>query len=217
MVVSKRSIVVLSLSLVIFISSTLMDFRAQLNSAIGNFLIIDDDLRPVDVIHVIAGHDFRAEYAIQLYKQGYAKLLFFTGGWCKGHGYFHGEHARQLAIEAGIPPEAVAFDDSNVLSTYDEVLLLKKYLADHQSTYRTIMVVSDPFHMRRAKWTYQQILGRKYKLVMAPVPFAQTPFKQQWWADRASANYVKVEYEKLVFYFFRYQLNIQWLARYDVY
>lgn len=214
---SKRSIVVLSLSLVILLSSTLMDFRIQLNSAIGNFLIIQDNLRPADVIHVIAGDDYRTEYAIQLYKQGYAKMLFFTGGWCKKHEYYHGAHAKQLALEAGIPAEAVAFDDSNVLSTHDEVLLLKRYLDENQPSYRTIMVISDPFHMRRAKWTYRQILGVGYKLIMAPVPFDQTSFTRQWWTNPASEYFVKDEYKKLVFYFFRYQLNIQWLARYDKY
>src|SRR6185369_3491184 len=57
-------------------------FREQWLIAIGNFLIVDDKLHPADVIHVIAGDDYRTDYAIQLYKQGYAKTIFFTGGWC---------------------------------------------------------------------------------------------------------------------------------------
>ena len=40
---------------------------------IGNFLIVEDQLHPADVIHVIAGDDYRTDYAIQLYKQGYGK------------------------------------------------------------------------------------------------------------------------------------------------
>ena len=54
-------------------------FREQWLMAIGNFLIVQDQLHSGDVIHVIAGNDYRTDYAIQLYKQGYAKTIFFTG------------------------------------------------------------------------------------------------------------------------------------------
>jgi len=37
---------------------------------IGDFLVVEDDLRPADVIHIIAGDDYRTDYAIQLYQQG---------------------------------------------------------------------------------------------------------------------------------------------------
>ncbi len=193
------------------------DFPAQTISAIGDALIVKDELRPVDVIQVIAGDDYRTEYAIQLYQRGYAKMLFFTGGWCIFHGYNHGAHAQQMAMEAGIPAQAIATDDSKVLSTYDEALLLAKYLAKNQPTYRSIMVVSDPFHMRRVQWTYRHIFGSQITAIMAPVPFTQTPYTERWWTDQASSKYVREEYEKLVYYFLRYQLNMKWLARYDVY
>jgi uncharacterized SAM-binding protein YcdF (DUF218 family) len=192
-----------------------MDFRDQIRSSIGNFLIIEDILSPVDVIHVIAGDEYRTEYAIQLYRQGYARQLFFTGGWCIYHGYYHGEHGLELALAAGIPREAIAFDDSPTSSTYDEALLLQKYLDQTQSVSQSVMVVSDPFHMRRSQWTYQHIFGDRNKILMAPVPFNQTPFKQQWWTDATSAKYVRDEYKKLTYYFFRYQLNIHWLVVFD--
>ncbi len=216
MLVSKRWRVVLVCMIVFFLFTTMMDFPAQTIGAIGDALIVRDNLAPVDVIHVIAGDDYRTQYAIQLYQQGYAKILFFTGGWCTFHGYYHGAHALQLALEAGIPRQAIAYDDSKVLSTYDEALLLAKYLAESHPDYRSMMVVSDPFHMRRARWTYRHIFGKRLAILMAPVPFAQTPFTQQWWADKSSSNYVREEYKKLVYYFFRYQLNLKWLARYDV-
>ncbi len=217
MSLTKPSRFILIFTITLLLATAMTDFSAQTISAIGDALIVKDELRPVDVIHVIAGDDYRTQYAIQLYLQGYAKTLFFTGGWCIFHGYNHGEHARQLALEAGIPPQAIAYDDSKVLSTYDEALLLASYLAKNQPTYRSIMVVSDPFHMRRVQWTYRHIFGRQLTAYMAPVPFAQTPYTARWWTDAASSKYVKEEYGKLVYYFFRYQLNMQWLARYDVY
>jgi len=215
---SKRTYVIFIIFIVALLGlSAFMLLRDQIRLKIGDYLIIQDNLQPVDVIHVIAGDDYRTQYAIQLYQQGYAKMLFFTGGWCIYHGYNHGAYALQLAMDAGIPRSAVAYDDSTVLSTYDEVLLLQKYLVENQPAFHTIMVVSEPFHMRRAQWTYRHVMGKGFTFLMAPVPFSQTPFKQQWWTDRLSLSNVKEEYIKLVFYFFRYQLNIKWLASFDKY
>jgi len=218
MPLSKRNLVIsIILIVVIILLSTLLIFRDQIRLLIGGYLLVQDNLYPVDVIHVIAGDDYRTEYAIQLYKQGYAKLLFFTGGWCVEHEYFHGEHGLELALEAGVPREAVAYDETQVMSTYDEALLLKKYLNEKQPSYQSVMVVSDQFHMRRSQWTYRHILGKGFTIIMAPVPFNQTPIKQQWWTDAASQKYVEDEYKKMVYYFFRYQLNLKWLAIFDKY
>ena len=217
MVLSKRSLVVLVLSAGFCLFTTIMDFPTHTIAMIGDSLVIRDALVPVDILQVIAGEDYRTEYAIQLYQQGFAKTLFFTGGWCNQHGYFHGAHAQDLALAAGVPRQAIVYDDSQVFSTYDEVVLLKKYLASKQPTYRSIMVVSDPFHMRRSQWTYRHVLGKEYTTIMAPVPLEQTPFTQNWWSDKASSQYVVNEYQKLIFYYFRYQLNMHWLAVLDKY
>ena len=54
---------------------------------------------------------------------------------------------------------------------------------------------------------------------MAPVPFEQTPYQQQWWKDERSKRYVKEEYQKFVYYIARYQLSWgplkEWLASLD--
>ena len=54
-------IVVLGMSLVFFGERRLRQ--------IGDFLITPDTLRPADVIHVIAGEDFRMDHAFQLYME----------------------------------------------------------------------------------------------------------------------------------------------------
>jgi uncharacterized SAM-binding protein YcdF (DUF218 family) len=190
-------------------------FRQRILLSIGNYLTFVDSLSPVDVIHVIAGGDYRTDYAIQLYKQGYAKTIFFTGGWCSTHGYYHGIHGQELALSQGVPPDAIAYDDSSVTSTYEETVRLKAWMDQHLVSVQSVMVVSDPFHMRRARWTNRFVLGKAIKIIMAPVPFDQTPYQQQWWTDQASTRYVKDEYKKLAYYYFRYGLSIKWLAFLD--
>jgi uncharacterized SAM-binding protein YcdF (DUF218 family) len=194
-------------------------FREQILLLIGDYLVVQDALNPADVIHVIAGEDYRTDYAFQLYRQGYAKTIFFTGGWCETHLYGHGVHAREKAILQGIPLDAIASDDSQVMSTYMEAERLKDWIARNGSPVKSIIVVSDPFHMRRARWTYQKVFGSEVQIQMAPVPFKRTPYQRTWWRDTVSSNYVEDEYLKFVFYQFRYQycwgFFRRWLSSFD--
>ena len=186
---------------------------------IGDFLIVQDTLKPADVIHVIAGEDYRTDYAFQLYKQGYGKTVFFTGGWCESHLYGHGARAREKALAQGLPLNAIASDDSEVMSTYMEAERLKEWIARNSYPVRSIIVVSDPFHMRRARWAYQKVFGDQIQIQMAPVPFDITPYQHTWWKDQESRIYVRDEYSKLIYYLFRYQFSWgffkEWLVSLD--
>jgi uncharacterized SAM-binding protein YcdF (DUF218 family) len=187
---------------------------------IGDFLYIQDTLEPADVIHVIAGDDYRTDYAIQLYKKGYGEKIFFTGGWCEIHHYWHGEHAKERSLAQGVPLDAIVIDDSKVLSTYMEAEKLKEWMTKRLEPVRSVTVVSDPFHMRRARWTYQNLFGDTIKLLMAPVPFDLTPYQRVWWRDRESRENVKDECSKYIYYILRYRLSQgglrEWLASLDV-
>jgi uncharacterized SAM-binding protein YcdF (DUF218 family) len=204
---------------VVLVCATLFLAREPILLAIGDFLVVQDKLQPADVIHVIAGSDYRTDYAIQLYQEGYGSKIFFTGGWCTFHHLYHGQHGRELALEQGVPPEAIAIDESQVTSTYAEVVQLKEFITQSQAPVRSVIVVSDPYHMRRARWTYRHVLGDQVSVLMAPIPFESSPYQRRWWTDEASRQYVKNEYLKTLYYYARYQLSggpLQgWLASLD--
>jgi len=194
-------------------------FRERELLYLGDFLVPKDHLHPADVIHVIAGEDNRTDYALRLYKQGYGKILFFTGGWCETHHYHHGEHARARGLSQGVSEDAIAFDDSSVTSTYLEVQKLKGWIARSPIPIHSVIVVSDPFHMRRARWSCKKVLGDSFDVQMAPVPFEWTSYRRRWWTDPASRKYVRDEYKKFVYYILRYQISRgrfrNWLASMD--
>lgn len=194
-------VVLISLSIILIL------FRQRWLMLIGDFLVIQDTLHSADVIHVIAGEDYRTDYAIQLYKAGYGKTLFFTGGWCKFHLYNHGEHAEERSLAQGIALDAIAFDDSGVTSTYMEAERLKEWIEHSSYPVRSIIVVSDPFHMRRVRWTYRKVFGNNMEIQMAPVPFERTPYQRTWWQNWESRKYVQDEYSKFTYYLFRYQYS----------
>jgi uncharacterized SAM-binding protein YcdF (DUF218 family) len=201
--------------IILTIAFSLLLFKEQVFHGIGNYLVIQDNLSPADIVHVVAGEDYRTVYAIDLYQQGLAKQIFFTGGVCQYHGYDHSEHGMQLARAQAVPQEALASDSTPVKSTYDEAVLLKAYLDQNPQPGRSVIVVSDPFHMRRARWTYQRVLGDEVKVMMAPVPFDRLNYRSDWWKDPAAQRYILDEYTKGIYYFLRYQLSWNWLARFD--
>jgi len=207
------------LAAVLLVSTSLYLIREPVLLAIGDFLVVQDELEPADVIHVIAGPDDRTDYAIQLYQQGYGKQIFFTGGWCVFHDYYHGQHGQERALEQGVSPEAIAFDDLQVTSTYAEVVQLRDFITHSQAPVRSVIVVSDPHHMRRARWTFWQVLGDEIMVLMAPVPFDMSLYRRRWWTDEESRKYVKDEYLKMAYYYARYQFGVgplgEWLASFD--
>jgi Uncharacterized conserved protein len=207
------------LIVLIGLSTTLILSREQWLLLIGDFLIVQDTLQPADVIHIIAGEDYRTDYAIQLYKEGYGKTLFFTGGWCTKHQYKHGEHAEQRSLAQGVPSSNIAFDESTVTSTYMEAERLKEWISQSSTPIRSVIVVSDPFHMRRVRWTYKRVLGKDIEVRMAPVPFRLTPYQRSWWMDWSGRKYIKEEYTKYFYYILRYQFSWgkfhEWLVSLD--
>jgi uncharacterized SAM-binding protein YcdF (DUF218 family) len=194
--------------------------REPILLSIGDFLVVRDDLQPADVIHVIAGSDnTRIDYAIQLYQQGYAKKIIFTGGWCPCLEANAAEYGRERALQQGIPPQAIAVDGSEVTSTYAEIGELKELIIHSQVPIRSVIGVSDAYHMRRARWTYRHVLGDQVNVEMAPVPFDSSPYQRRWWTDGASRQYIKDEYLKIAYYYARYQFGVgplgKWLASLD--
>jgi uncharacterized SAM-binding protein YcdF (DUF218 family) len=213
-----KPILVIIVSVALF-CVTLFLVRKPILLAIGDFLVVQDELRPADVIHVISGPDDRTDHAIQLYRQGYGGQLFFTGAWCSTIQANHAQHGKERSIEQGVPPQAIAIDGSLVDSTYSETVKLKEFMAPSQASIRSVIVVSDPHHMRRAHWTYRHLLGDQVSVQMAPVPFGVSPYQRRWWTDEKSRQYVKNEYLKIAYYYARYQFGVgplgEWLASLD--
>ena len=118
-----------------------------------------------------------------------------------------------------IPGEAIAIDENAVLTTHDEAVLLKNYIDAHPDTGKTVALVTDPWHARRARWIYQKVLGDDITLYMLPVLRTRTDFPKYWWTEASSRQRVWNEYVKLGFYLFRYQIATgyfrSWLFQFE--
>jgi uncharacterized SAM-binding protein YcdF (DUF218 family) len=218
MLIGKRYMTLIPI-LLLLILVLVIGLRIPVLLMLGDFLVVQDNLHQADIIHVISGLDYRTDYGIQLMKEGYGRQIFFTGPWCSEIQDVHANRGAQRALSQGISPLAIATDSTEIISTYEEATRLK-YLINQSSTpVKSVIIVSDPFHMRRALWTYRRVLGKGIDIQMAPVPFERTPFQREWWEDSTSSNMVKEEYLKYIYYLIRYGLNWEplsnWLATFD--
>lgn len=94
----------------------------------------------------------RTRTACDLYRQGYAPLLIFSGG--PGDGAIHEtESMRTYALTQGVPAEAIIldYDGLNTDHTVDNTVILFR-----QHQVRTALAVSHFYHLPRVKMTYRR-------------------------------------------------------------
>jgi uncharacterized SAM-binding protein YcdF (DUF218 family) len=89
----------------------------------------------------------RIKHAIGLYKSGHVQAIVFTGGVGKDDQLAESEVARQYAIQQGIPAERIFYETCS--KTTRENLQEAKKILDQQGL-ETILIVSDPLHMKRS-------------------------------------------------------------------
>lgn len=125
------------------------------------FLILHDaridGAKPSDCIIVLGAAAYhtrpspvfeeRIRHAISLYQRGMAPIIVFTGGYGAGAAYAESEVARTYAIKAGIPASAILVETvsrTTVENLREAALLMHRHGMD------SAVIVSDPWHLRRA-------------------------------------------------------------------
>lgn len=153
-----------------------------------------------DAIAVLGGDDDgeRAARAAVLFREGVAPVLVMTGlqqgvdavpAWLNWR-------ADQLAA-SGVPRSALRFE-LEARSSYTEAVQLLALM--RKEGWHTLVVVSDPPHLRRLSWMYADVFagsGLRYVLV-ASQPDWWRP--GDWWRDEKSGQFVLQEFIKLGYY-----------------
>jgi len=110
----------------------------------------------------------RLDHALDLWRAGVAPLMVFTGGrGVPGERYSEGGAGRRWAIDHGVPPERILIEESS-RTTSENLVAVRRLLAPRRL--RTVVIVSDPFHMFRA---VEQ--ARDVGLVAHPSPTRSSP------------------------------------------
>jgi len=152
-----------------------------------------------NAIVVLGGDDGERSLRAQtLYHEGYAPIIVLTGlekgtaappprlTW----------RADFLAAN-GVPRSALRFEVRS-RNSYEEATQILALM--QKQKWQSVIVVSDPPHMRRLSWTWARVFkdsGLHYVLVPSAAGW-WTP--GDWWRDEQSGAFVIMEYIKLAYY-----------------
>lgn len=162
----------------------------------GRFLYYKDELKPADVIVVLAGEETeRVEHGVKLFKEGWSKKdrMILTGGpliWKYTWASLMQEHA----VHLGMPKSAILLADKS--KTTEEEALFTKEIIDKYG-YKSCIIVTSPYHSRRALKIFKRVMGDKIKIISAPSEESWFRFDEWWKRERDRAR-VLDEYSKFI-------------------
>jgi uncharacterized SAM-binding protein YcdF (DUF218 family) len=139
---------------------------------------MNHQLEPADVILVLCSHDKKvAERGAQLFLDGWAPLLIFSGGlgvitkniWNEPEA----DQFAAIAIALGVPPEKILIENQST-NTGENVLFTKQLLAQRQIDPAKFILVQKPYMERRSFATFRKNWPDKRVVVTSPqVSFAE--------------------------------------------
>ncbi len=159
---------------------------------------------PADIVVVLGGESGdRALAAARLFRQSFAARLVVTGMETSPPevrpAYLNWR--AQVLADFGVPLERIIYDAKST-NSWEEAVNTRRTM--EANGWRRVLVVSDPYHLRRLSWTWARVFrgsGLSYSLV-ATTPSWWTP--DGWWHDENSAQAVIMEYIKLAYYLLKY-------------
>lgn len=164
----------------------------------GRFLYYKDELKPADVIVVLAGEQTeRVEYGVQLFKEGWARKdrIIFSGGpavWKYTYVWMMQEHAMEL----GVPQKAILLEEKS-RSTEQNAFFTKEILKKHG--YKSCILVTSPYHSRRASEIFKKVMGNEIRVISAPSEKSWFKF-EQWWERKRDRAVVFSEFSKFIWF-----------------
>lgn len=103
-----------------------------------------------DAIVAVSGGNTnqRTEHAINLYKNGWADKVIFSGADSDPSRPSNAANMREQALKAGVPKSAILLDETSQ-NTHENAVNVVKILKDINA--KNVILVSSSYHMRRVK------------------------------------------------------------------
>jgi uncharacterized SAM-binding protein YcdF (DUF218 family) len=174
---------------------------------LASALQVVDPPRRADAIVVFAGgvgesgqagggYQERLERAVDLYRAGYAPRIIISSGFV--FAFKEAEVMRELALSQDVPPAALLLE-TQAANTRENVVFTHDILAAHH--WRSILLVSSPYHMRRALLTWRKA-APEIAVMAAPVTRSQF-YAHDRGASLAQIRGIAQEYVALINYWWK--------------
>lgn len=163
-------------------------FREPLLAGMGRWLVVETPLRKADLVVALGGARERQEEAVRLLREGLARWVLFVGSDVRPRDY----RCLDVPAERAVPPPVPAY------TTYEEAVATRKVVQERGL--RSVIVVTSPYHLRRALWTFERMLrGTGVVLLTASAP-NRAFIMETWWKNHVGRKQVAMEYLGLVYY-----------------
>jgi len=164
----------------------------------------DDAPAPADAILVLGSEPTRAITAAELYRRGYAGVVYLSVPRREARWVALGqegirwpwfeETARVLLVRRGVPDGAIRLLGKDLASTVAEADEAARTLGRSAGT---LLVVTSRYHVHRTRLVFTAALPSTRVLVVAS---GAEPLPRDWWTDQEAARNVVLETAKLIFY-----------------
>lgn len=129
---------------------------------IWDYMLVGHELRDAECIFVLGSHDIRvADFAIELYQQGYAPFLLFSGGVVQRNaalGVFwdttEAEYFARRALEEGLPAESMQIENRS-RNSGENIRFTRRLLESRGLDFQSFIMVQKPYMERRVLATAQ--------------------------------------------------------------
>lgn len=144
----------------------------MLAEKIWHYHQMNHQLFRADTILVLCSHDKRvAERGAQLFHEGWAPLLIFSGGLgAITRGIWSEPEADQfaaIAIGMGVPEEKILIENRSS-NTGENILFTRQLLAEKELDPQTFILVQKPYMERRSFATFRKLWPEKEVIVTSP-------------------------------------------------
>ena len=162
----------------------------------GKYLYYKDEMKPADVIVVLAGEETeRVEHGVKLFKEGWARRdkIILAGGplvWK----YTWASLMKEHAIFLGVPKNAILLEDRS-RTTEEDARFTKEIF--NKYGYRSCILVTSPYHSRRATKIFRKVMADKIMGISAPAEKSWFSF-DEWWERRRDRSRGLDEYSKFI-------------------
>lgn len=161
----------------------------------GRYIYEKDELKPADVIVVLAGEEEeRVAYGVKLFKEGWSRKdrIIMTGGPVVGR-YTSAGLMKEQAEEFGVAGKFILLADRS-RSTEEDA----KYTGDilKKNSYKSIILVTSPYHSRRASIIFKEILPG-IRIISSPSDKSWLSF-HDWWKRPRDRDMVLSEWSKFI-------------------
>jgi uncharacterized SAM-binding protein YcdF (DUF218 family) len=199
-----------------FVVYTLLSaFRAPILMSLGEYLIVEHPPEESDLIICLAGGNVdRGLATADAFQKGLAPRIFMAreepdDGYDllreRGINYPENVDLMMMLLEQlGVSRSAVLTSDRTVDSTIDEAEYIRNLTTKRGD--KSLILITSPMHSRRAWLTFKKIFEETDVRILVLPSYYSEFNPEDWWEQRKYVREVIIEYQKLIYYTYKYLL-----------